>query len=433
MMLTPFLSLFNTMNYLTDDIEFALSEQELGYSEGAPVHARYIKHIKFSVLTKEEIIRLSVRPTTRPLNRIVNNSVIDPHLGVFERSWVCETCGLGPVECVGHPSHILLPCPVFHPGLFGAVLRIARTICKACGGVLLRGEEKRRWLRQLLAGPAGRVVRAVAQQARRVRICPACGAGNGAVRRVRPLGLDAGGGRISPLELLGLLGRVPRGDRPLLGLRAGQAPGDLLLSALPVAALAARPYAGGLTRVGAALPNTAANAALLAAKSDAPLAAIDHIATQDDLTQLYNDIAASCEGLRSARLEGTSAARRAELADTLQMHVARLMDSTLPGYPASAKGHPLKAFAQRLKGKHGRFRGNLSGKRVNFSCRSVISPDPSIDIDEVAVPLTVAKHLTYPERVHRQNIEFLKALVRTGQTAIRVLALSFSKITLEST
>jgi hypothetical protein len=43
----------------------------------------------------------------------------------------------------------------------------------------------------------------------------------------------------------------------------------------------------------------------------------------------------------------------------------------------------IRAFAQRLKGKKGRFRGNLSGKRVNYSARTVISPDPNLRIDQV--------------------------------------------------
>jgi DNA-directed RNA polymerase III subunit RPC1 len=67
-----------------------------------------------------------------------------------------------------------------------------------------------------------------------------------------------------------------------------------------------------------------------------------------------------------------------------------------------------------LKGKQGRFRGNLSGKRVDFSGRTVISPDPNLRIDQVAVPIYVAKILTYPERVNKSNIEFLRKLVING-------------------
>lgn len=74
----------------------------------------------------------------------------------------------------------------------------------------------------------------------------------------------------------------------------------------------------------------------------------------------------------------------------------------------------VKSYAQRLKGKHGRFRGNLNGKRVDFSGRSVISPDPNLGIDELAVPLRVARVLTYPQRVFAHNLQAMRRLVRNG-------------------
>ena len=79
-----------------------------------------------------------------------------------------------------------------------------------------------------------------------------------------------------------------------------------------------------------------------------------------------------------------------------------------------AQKRPIRAFAQRLKGKQGRFRGNLSGKRVDFSGRTVISPDPNIGIDEVVVPIHVAKVLTYPQRVFAHNLSNLRQLVLNG-------------------
>lgn len=90
------------------------------------------------------------------------------------------------------------------------------------------------------------------------------------------------------------------------------------------------------------------------------------------------------------------------------------INSELPGVPAQMGQKPMRGFCQRLKGKQGRFRGNLSGKRVDFSGRTVISPDPNLRIDEVAVPERVAKVLTYPERVTSHNIELLKMAVRNG-------------------
>ena len=75
---------------------------------------------------------------------------------------------------------------------------------------------------------------------------------------------------------------------------------------------------------------------------------------------------------------------------------------------------PRRSLVQRLKGKQGRFRQNLLGKRVNFTARSVISPDPNLRIDQVGIPLDVAKILTFPERATKHNINHLKELIRNG-------------------
>ena len=74
----------------------------------------------------------------------------------------------------------------------------------------------------------------------------------------------------------------------------------------------------------------------------------------------------------------------------------------------------MRGFAQRLKGKQGRFRGNLSGKRVDHSGRTVISPDPNLHVRQVAVPVHMAKVLTYPERVTSFNVMRLRAAIKRG-------------------
>lgn len=90
------------------------------------------------------------------------------------------------------------------------------------------------------------------------------------------------------------------------------------------------------------------------------------------------------------------------------------INSELPGISNLQPGKPVRGFCQRLKGKQGRFRGNLSGKRVDFSGRTVISPDPNLRIDQVAVPELVAKNLTYPERVTNHNITRLRQAITNG-------------------
>lgn len=64
-----------------------------------------------------------------------------------------------------------------------------------------------------------------------------------------------------------------------------------------------------------------------------------------------------------------------------------------------------------LSGKEGRIRGNLMGKRVDFSARTVITPDPNLRIDQVGVPRSIAQNMTFPEIVTPFNIEKLQKLV----------------------
>ena len=99
--------------------------------------------------------------------------------------------------------------------------------------------------------------------------------------------------------------------------------------------------------------------------------------------------------------------------EMLQVYYSNYIDNERAGVVSAVQKNkrPLKTFRQRIKGKTGRVRGNLMGKRVNFSGRSVITADPTIDIDEVGVPRSLAKILTFPERVTRFNIKKLTELV----------------------
>ena len=92
------------------------------------------------------------------------------------------------------------------------------------------------------------------------------------------------------------------------------------------------------------------------------------------------------------------------------------MDNKIPGVASVAQrsGRPLKSIKERLNGKGGRVRGNLMGKRVDFSARSVITPDPNLSIRELGIPLKVAKNITKPVAVNDLNNKFLLKLVRNG-------------------
>jgi DNA-directed RNA polymerase II subunit RPB1 len=100
----------------------------------------------------------------------------------------------------------------------------------------------------------------------------------------------------------------------------------------------------------------------------------------------------------------------------LQFFVATVMDNDISGAGTQKhkSGKPIKAIRARLKGKEGRLRGNLMGKRVNFSARSVITPDPNLALDQLGVPKHIATIMTVPEVVTNHNMNKLRQLVERG-------------------
>ncbi|KAE9397212.1 beta and beta-prime subunits of DNA dependent RNA-polymerase [Gymnopus androsaceus JB14] len=140
--------------------------------------------------------------------------------------------------------------------------------------------------------------------------------------------------------------------------------------------------------------------------------------SEDDLTYKLGDIIKASANVRRCEQEGAPAHVISEFEQLLQFHVATYMDNDIAGIPQALQksGRPVKAIRARLKGKEGRLRGNLMGKRVDFSARTVITGDPNLELDEVGVPKSIAMNLTFPERVTPYNIAYLQELVRNGPT-----------------
>ena len=138
--------------------------------------------------------------------------------------------------------------------------------------------------------------------------------------------------------------------------------------------------------------------------------------SEDDLTYKLSDIIRANGNVRRCEQEGSPQHVVDEFVSLLQYHVATYMDNDIAGVPKALQksGRPVKAIRARLKSKEGRLRGNLMGKRVDFSARTVITGDPNLDLDEVGVPRSIARTLTFPETVNKFNINKLQALVRNG-------------------
>ncbi|GIQ88517.1 hypothetical protein KIPB_010784, partial [Kipferlia bialata] len=137
----------------------------------------------------------------------------------------------------------------------------------------------------------------------------------------------------------------------------------------------------------------------------------------DDLTNKLVEIVELNQQVKKLKAENRLTFEMTAV-EQLQWSVATYMHNDLgsdvPQAEIRNSQRPLKAIAQRLKGKEGRLRQNLMGKRVDFCGRTVITGDPTIAIDEVGIPFSVASNLTFPERVTKFNMGRLQDCVRNG-------------------
>ncbi|KAF2157901.1 beta and beta-prime subunits of DNA dependent RNA-polymerase [Myriangium duriaei CBS 260.36] len=132
----------------------------------------------------------------------------------------------------------------------------------------------------------------------------------------------------------------------------------------------------------------------------------------DDMSQIHKEI----NGIESAQ-QGRRLRTYADFQNAwikLQDAVNSMLDRDRnPVQPAPGRRIE-DGIKQRLEKKEGLFRKNMMGKRVNFAARTVISPDPNIETNEIGVPPVFAIKLTYPEPVTDHNFHDLKEAVING-------------------
>nr|CAD7197843.1 unnamed protein product [Timema douglasi] len=357
--------------------------------------------------------------------------VLDRRMGTNQKDANCSTCGKGLNDCIGHYGYIDLELPVYHVGYFRAVITVLQTICKSCSKVLLPDKDRKLY-RLKAMNPAlpylskKALRKQILDKSKKVNTCPYCREANGVVKKCgllkivhekfrhkkssdpvvmekiaayndvleynREIESAVSGGLAhiyNPLEVLQLLERIPEEDVPLLLMNPSiSRPQDLLLTRIPVPPLCIRPSVVSDLKSGT---------------------------NEDDLTMKLSEIVFINDVIMKHRQSGAKVQMINEDWDFLQLHCALYINSETSGIPLNMQ--PKKSsrgLVQRLKGKQGRFRGNLSGKRVDFSSRTVISPDPNLRIEQVGVPVHVAKILTYPERVNKANLSLMKQLVKNG-------------------
>ena len=107
--------------------------------------------------------------------------------------------------------------------------------------------------------------------------------------------------------------------------------------------------------------------------------------------------------------------KRIKAFQSLKFRVSTFFNNSQGKAKHPTNSRPIKGLKERMTGKEGQIRNNLMGKRVEFSGRTVIGPDPTLKFGELGMPKQIAEDLTYPERVTPYNKEKLSKMVNNGE------------------
>ena len=387
--------------------------KELSYEQDIDI----VKGIQFSVISPDETLRRSVvevvKTETYSGNEPVVGGLFDPRMGVLENNRYCRTCQQKNIFCPGHFGHINLARPMYHAMFFDTVRKLMQCICYRCSRCLVRPttdipefQEKMKLLQNKKLSMAKRwdIMHELCASPK-IKKCgddgsPGCGAkqpyryNKENVFRIYAEWKDENKETIkkemSAEETLRIFKRMTEEDMTLLGFSPQwNHPEWMILTVLQVPPPAVRP----------SVTNDNGQRC------------------EDDLTHKLSDIIKTNKLLKARMDKGNASEEHLEnLSQLLQFHVATYFDNQIPGLPPAQQrnGRRLKSISDRLKKKEGRIRGNLNGKRVDQSARSVITPDPVISIDELGVPIRIAINITFPEIVNSYNLEEMRKLVLNG-------------------
>lgn len=402
--------------------------------------ARKISHVSFGVDSLQQmqqqahlhvVVKDLYEGEGGPVRKPFAYGVLDRHMGTNQKDATCATCGKGLSDCIGHFGYIDLKLPVFHLGYFRSVITVLQSICKTCSRVLLSDKERvafrSRILNPNLPYLTKKALRKqILDKTKKISVCPHCRSLNGVVKKCGMFKISHDKYRnkkksdpvvtdklaeyseaveanreietvlpnaliyiLNPLEVLRLLEQIPDEDIPFLVMNPNCGrPKDLILTRIPVPPISIRPSVVSELKSGT---------------------------NEDELTMRLSEIVLMNNLIETKeKKQGATVQQVNEAWEFLQLLCALYINSEL-SIPFNMQGVKSgRGLVQRLKGKQGRFRGNLSGKRVDFSSRTVISPDPNLKIEQVGVPVLVAKILTFPERVNSTNIELMRKLVTNG-------------------
>lgn len=385
-------------------------------------NVRPIDRVEFGILGNDIIKRISAFGKDSPGLEIPDlydnlepkkGGLIDTRMGVTNNSLVCATCGFDSDNCIGHFGHIDLAEPVFHLEYLMYVKKILGCVCLKCSKLLIYKTEDE--ILEMLKSKSNKArFNTIRELIKNVANCQSCHSpvtkikietkkASASIALVSELEVqtDEGGEKIkkkirqtlTPEICYDILKNINDSDCMILGFDPKKSrPENMIHKSLPVAPVAVRP----------------------SAKVDF----MESSSKEDDLTHKLADIIRANIRLRKNKESSNEVSSKysSDFQNVLQFHVFTNLNNESTIVPKSEqKSKATKSYNSRLKGKEGRVRSNLMGKRVNFSGRTVITGEPNIDVNQLRVPVKIASNLTFPEVVTPQNIEKLSLLVKNGR------------------
>ena len=369
--------------------------------------------IQFSILSPDEIRRASVAEInsreTYDNNKPKIGGLFDPRMGVLEPGLICPTDGLDYTQTPGYFGHVELAKPVFYIQYLNTVIKILRCVCFKCSKLLINKENYKQALK-LEYEERWNYVFSIANKVKRC-----CGNNNEdgcgckqpskykkdglanifaeweASENMTPEEIEKLTMKVTPEIALKILSRISDEDVSFMGFHPlWSRPDWMICQVLAIPPPAVRP----------------------SVKHDAQQR------SEDDITHTIVNIIKTNKILEEKLKQNPPPPANVidDWTTMLQYYIATQIDNKIPGVAAVAQrsGRPLKSIKERLNGKTGRVRGNLMGKRVDYSARSVITADPNISIRELGVPLKIAKNITKPVIVNNKNRSFLMKLIQNG-------------------
>ena len=374
----------------------------------------HIDKVKFSVLSPETILKRSVCEINEATLYDTNgnpkkNSLFDTRMGVIDRDKICHTCKQDNVRCPGHFGHIRLASPVYIIQFKDYLKKILQCTCIQCGHLLV--DKKDPAVKNIIKNyPPSERLNMIQKLSTKIKVCnnkepEECGViqpkyNVDSEKVVAEWNVSDGNGKyhkekhpLPPDRTLLKLKNISEEDAFILGFHKKWClPHWLICSVLPVVPPSARPS----------------------------VRLYNNQKSEDDLTHKYIDIIKNNNDLKKKLQKHGGKINKNSFVinvNAIQYLITTLMDNEPGGGLApclSRAGRPFKGIRQRLQGKESRIRANLMGKRVDFSARTVISPDPNIEIGQLGVPKMIAMNLTVPEVVNENNINRMYKLVRNG-------------------